>query len=66
MDPDVWENEAYPEVTFYPADLRCHVCGLALNGSDELEAAEFPLDWLIPQEEVDPSDFVPRYEDVDL
>lgn len=63
-DPEVWEHEAYPEVTFYPAGLRCQVCGLALNGSHEVEAAGLPPDWIIPQEEVHPEDFIPDYEDI--
>lgn len=56
--------EAYPEVTFYPRDLRCHVCGLSLNGTDELDAAGILLDWLIPQGEVEPMDFVPDFEEL--
>jgi hypothetical protein len=65
-DPEVWEHEAYPEVTFYPAGLRCQVCGLALNGPDEMEAAGLPPDWIIPQEDVRPEDFIPDYEDEDI
>jgi len=48
----------------YPSELRCHVCGFSLNGTDELEVAGVPLEWLIPQDQVDPMDFVGDFEDV--
>ena len=64
IDPEGFADEAYPEVTFFPYDLRCYVCGLALNGKAELDAAAIDDAWLVPQEQVDPIDFVPEAEEL--
>ena len=45
----------YPEVTIYPGHFLCRVCGLELDGDDELEAAGVSLSWEIGN--VNPKDF---------
>jgi hypothetical protein len=45
----------YPVVTYAPGYLRCNVCGLELDGEDELRAAAVPNAWQL--EDVDPADF---------
>jgi hypothetical protein len=63
MDPEDWAGAAYPEVTFYPRELRCHVCGLALSGPRQLLVGGVPGDWILPRDQVEPSDFVGEYDE---
>jgi hypothetical protein len=53
---EVWSPGAALVVTFHPGYLECRVCGLELDGDDQLVAAEIEESWQI--EDVDPRDFV--------
>jgi hypothetical protein len=61
-EPD-WEHddgEAYIvggvlTVKLFPYHLKCRICGLELNGGDELTAAGIEQSWEL--EDVDPKDF---------
>jgi hypothetical protein len=46
---------AYPVVTYAPGYLKCNVCGLELDGEDQLRAAGIADSWQL--EDVDPADF---------
>lgn len=35
-------EEPYPEVTFFPGHLDCRVCGLVLDGEEEIQASTVP------------------------
>ncbi len=52
---DAYIIGGYPVVTYRPGYLTCRVCGLELDGEEELEAAGVEKSWQI--EDVDPSDF---------
>jgi len=51
---------AYPVVVLYGDSLRCDVCGLRLNSSEEINAAG--IESSVKLEDIDPSDF---YEEID-
>lgn len=53
---EVWSPGATLVVTFHPGYLECRVCGLELDGDDQLAAAEIEESWAI--EDADPRDFV--------
>jgi len=62
--PGEFSYNAVPIVTFYAAELRCRVCGLALDGADELEAAGLDTTWTL--DDADPADyFEPDWSDFD-
>lgn len=50
-----------PLVTFYAGQLECRVCGLELDGEDELSAAGIEESWEL--ENIDPADFADYDED---
>lgn len=52
---DAYVVGANPVVTYRPSYLHCRVCGLELDGDDQLRAADVPEAWEI--EDVDPADF---------
>lgn len=58
-EPDDWDEtgptSASPVVTLFPSYLTCRVCGLDLDGEEELRAAE--IEDPIEIEDVDPADF---------
>jgi hypothetical protein len=54
---------AYPEVQLFANALKCGVCGLHLDGDDELEALDLPT--ILDVEDVDPSDFYEDWDDRD-
>jgi hypothetical protein len=53
---EAYVSGAYPVVSFRPGHLECRVCGLELDGEEELQAAGFPEEWDL-DEDVDPKDF---------
>ena len=53
--PDGTVMGATPIVTLTPSTFSCRVCGLALEGSAELQAAGFSK--TLPVDDVDPADF---------
>lgn len=53
-----YASGASPTVTFFPGYLHCKVCGLELDGEDEIANASLDESWQL--EDVDPADF---YED---
>lgn len=55
VDSDGTPIGAWPNVVLYGDSLRCEVCGLKLNSSEEIEAAG--TETSITLEDVDPSDF---------
>jgi hypothetical protein len=54
-DDDGFPQSRWPEVYLYPEQLACLICGLQLDGQDELAAADIGLQ--IELEDVDASDF---------
>jgi len=58
-EPDDWDEtgptSASPVVTLFPSYFTCKVCGLELDGEEELRAAE--IEDPIEIEDVDPADF---------
>jgi hypothetical protein len=49
------DDDAYLRGTFFPTRLNCRVCGLELDGDDELEAADIETSWEL--DDVDTGDF---------
>lgn len=49
-------DEPELEVTFYPYEFRCRICGLAVDGEDEIQAAGLPDNFIL--EDVDPEPFL--------
>jgi hypothetical protein len=65
-DYDVADGEGYiagvyPVVTYSPGHLDCRVCGLELDGEEQLSAAGVPASWQI--EDAEPQDFYDADED---
>ncbi len=50
-DRDGNPENAWPVLTFFAGGLECEVCGLELDGEEELQAAQLELSW--QNEEVD-------------
>jgi len=54
---------AYPVVTYSPGNLDCRVCGLELDGEEQLSAAGVPASWTL--DDADAADFYEPDEDPD-